>query len=326
MKEPKTLCLAGPTAVGKSAVAIELALHLDAEVISVDSMQVYRGMNIGTAKPAAADLARVRHHLIDVIELSQSFDAAQFAQLASQALSDIHKRGRTAILCGGTGLYYNALLAGLGQSPPPDPVIRAQLENTTMAELLSELRRRDPDTYERIDRQNSRRVVRALEVIRITGVPFSKLRAHWQSAAPSSQQPNFFGLSSTVEDLRRRIDARVDWMFANGLVAETETLLARGLAENKTARHALGYRQVIEHLEGARSLDQTIDLVKLRTRQYAKRQLTWFRRQTSLTWFSTEPGEAPGMLAGRIAERHLQLARDNPSQPLQPINLGLYSK
>ena len=177
---PRPLLLAGPTAVGKSEIALLLAEKLGGEIISVDSMQVYRGLDIGTAKPSPAARARVPHHLIDVVDLTEPFDAAQFLRLAHRAVADIQGRGRLPILCGGTGLYFKAFLEGLGQAPPADAALRAALEATPLPELLRELAERDPATYERIDRQNPRRVIRAIEVIRLTGKPFSAQRADWQ--------------------------------------------------------------------------------------------------------------------------------------------------
>ena len=272
------LLLAGPTAVGKSEVALVLAGLLGGEIVSVDSMQVYRGLDIGTAKPSAADRLRVPHHLLDVVDLREPFDAAQFIDLARLAVAGIQARGRTPILCGGTGLYFKALLEGLGQAPPTDAALRAQLEATPLEQLLPELAERDPATYTRIDRQNRRRVVRALEVIRLTGQPYSAQRADWQLAAPRPQPvPGFFGLDRGADDLRCRSDARVDALFARGLVEETRQLLEHGLGENRNALQAIGYRQGVEHLQGHRGLSATIELVKTRTRQFAKRQLTWLR-------------------------------------------------
>jgi tRNA dimethylallyltransferase len=298
--------LAGPTAVGKSAVALALAERLGGEIISVDSMQVYRGLDIGTAKPGVAERRRAPHHLIDVVELTEPFDAAQFARRAHQAVREIEARGRVPILCGGTGLYFKAFLEGLGEAPPADPATRTALEKTPLPELLRELAARDPVTFETIDRQNPRRVIRALEVIRLTGRSFSAQRARWSrpSTAPLRPAPFFGGLTRSAEDLRERINARVDDMFRRGLVEETRQLLTRGLEENRTALQAIGYRQVVEHLRGERSLAETIALVKLRTRQFAKRQMTWFRRQAQLTWFHLGPGEG----AEEIAERVLALA------------------
>ena len=277
--------LAGPTAVGKSELALLLAEKIGGEIISVDSMQVYRGLDIGTAKPSAAERARVPHHLIDVVEVTEPFDAAQFARLAHQTAAQIQARGRVPILCGGTGLYFKAFLEGLGDAPPADAALRAELESAPLPELLQELAERDPETFGRIDHQNPRRVVRAIEVIRLSGRPFSQQRAHWRRPTRNMQDATrFFGLTRSAGDLRRRIDARVDELFRRGLVAETEQLLQRGLEQNRTALQALGYRQVTEYLRGQRSLPETIELVKIRTRQFAKRQMTWFRRHQQLKW------------------------------------------
>ncbi len=276
--------LAGPTAAGKSALAAELCERLGGEIISVDSMQVYQGLDIGTAKPSAEDRRRVCHHLIDVVTLKESFDAAQFVRLAGVAAQDIRARGRRPIFCGGTGLYFNAYLEGLGPAPPRDTRIRAELEATPPAQLLEELERRDPEAFRGMDRRNPRRVVRALEVIRLTGRPFSTQRAPWSGAKRAGAQ--MIGLTRPMSELVQRIHQRVEEMFRQGLVGETESLLAQGLAENPSALQALGYRQVVEHLRGERGLAETMELVKIRTRQFAKRQLTWFRRQLNLEWIT----------------------------------------
>ncbi|HEX4265873.1 MAG TPA: tRNA (adenosine(37)-N6)-dimethylallyltransferase MiaA [Verrucomicrobiae bacterium] len=282
---PHCLFLAGPTAVGKSEIALLLAEKIGGEIISVDSMQVYRGLDIGTAKPSPAERARVRHHLIDVVEITEPFDAAQFVRLASAAVADIQARGKAPIFCGGTGLYFKAFLEGLGEAPPADEKLRAELEAMPLPELLAELAERDAVTYEKIDRKNPRRVIRAVEVIRLTGKKFSEQRAEWQkSTVHSPQSTVLFGLARETSDLRARIDARVEAMFARGLVEETRRLLEHRLAQNKTAMQALGYRQVVEHLRGERGLPETIDLVKIKTRQFAKRQMTWFRGQLGLRW------------------------------------------
>lgn len=264
---------------------MQVAELLDGEIVSVDSMQVYLGLDIGTAKPSSADRSRVPHHLVDVVELTESFNAACFVRLARQAVAEIQRRGRVPILCGGTGLYFKAYLEGLGEAPPSDTALRAMLEATPLPELLRELAVLDPVTYERIDRHNPRRIIRAIEVIRLTGKPFSAQRAEWQPSTRLSQPPaRCIGLARSAADLHSRIAARVDAMFRRGWVAETEQLLKRGLARNRTAMQALGYGQIVEHLRGERSLPETIELVKLRTRQFAKRQMTWFRRQLPLTW------------------------------------------
>ena len=301
---PRCVLLAGPTAVGKSEIALHLAEQAGGEIISADSMQVYRGLEIGTAKPSPADRARVPHHLIDLLDLTEAFDAAQFARLAHRAVEEIRSRGRVPILCGGTGLYFRAFLEGLGEAPPADLELRAELESTPLDQLLAELRERDPATFENIDQKNPRRIIRAVEVIRLTGKPFSEVRS--QQSATSSQNSKFFCLTRATDDLRRRIDARVDAMFARGLVEETRKLLKQGLGQNQTAMQAIGYRQVVEHLRGERSLPETIELVKIRTRQFAKRQLTWFRAQKHVEWIVLPLDESPAKRAQEILQASRQ--------------------
>jgi len=294
---PSPLLLSGPTAVGKSEVALLLAGRLGGEIISVDSMQVYLGLDIGTAKPSTDERRRVPHHLIDVVELREPFDAARFVELARQSVEEIQARGRRPILCGGTGLYFRAFLDGLGDSPPAAPTLRAELERTPLPALLRELEQRDPATFERIDRKNPRRVVRALEVIRLSGRPFSSQRARWPE---DSAAGTVFALHRGAPDLRARIDARVDRMFAQGLVRETESLLGRGLEQNRTAMQAIGYRQVVEHLRSVRPLADTIAEVKRRTWQFAKRQMTWLRHQLPVRWIDVAPEERAESVADRI--------------------------
>jgi tRNA dimethylallyltransferase len=286
IRNPQSIFLAGATATGKSDVALLLAEKLNGEIISVDSMQVYRGLDIGTAKPTVAERQRVPHHLIDVVDLNEAFDAAQFVRLATKAAQEIHSRGRVAIFCGGTGLYFKAFLEGLGEAPPADPAVRAEIAATPLPELLEELQRRDPVTFDKIDQKNTRRVIRALEVIRLTGKPFSEQRATWSAQPSTTNQPpsTVHVLRRSTADLHRRINQRVDQMFQRGLVEEVKTLLPCGLEENRTAMQAIGYRQVVEHLHGERPLQETIELVKIRTRQFAKRQMTWFRRQLPVKW------------------------------------------
>jgi len=185
---PRPVFLAGPTAVGKSEIALRLAEQLGGEIISADSMQVYRGLDIGTAKPSPADRARVPHHLIDICDLTESFDAAQFARLAHRAARKSSRADACRFFCGGTGLYFKAFLEGLGEAPPADAKLRAELEATPLEKLLEELRERDPAAYEKIDRQNPRRVIRAVEVIRLTGKPFSEQRADWNVLPASSPE------------------------------------------------------------------------------------------------------------------------------------------
>ncbi len=309
------ICLAGPTAAGKSSVALELARLVGGEIVSVDSMQVYSGLDIGTAKPTPEERRQIAHHLIDVVSLRECFDAADFVTLARAACAGIASRNRTPILCGGTGLYFKALFEGLPQTPEPDAALRAAIESTPMPALLDELRLKDPRAYERIDRMNPRRVMRAIEVIRLTRAPFSEQRADWSNhtlkaggkeATAAAHPRNFFVLDRDPEDLRRRIEARVDQMFQAGLVQETEDLLRWGLSENRAAMQAIGYRQVVAHLNARGSLHSTMELVKTKTRQFAKRQRTWFRTQCHSTRLLLARDETAPETARRVlAMAHL---------------------
>jgi tRNA dimethylallyltransferase len=290
-RHPRPVFIAGPTTVGKSEIALLLAEKLGGEIISADSMQVYRGLNIGTAKPSPTERARVPHHLIDICDLTEAFDAAQFIRRAQQAVEEISARGRVPVFCGGTGLYFKAFLSGLGEAPATNPELRAELEAASFEALLHELRERDPGAYEKIDKQNPRRVIRAVEVIRLTGKKFSEQRAEWKAQCAVPIETNSYCFTRASADLHARINARVDAMFARGLVDETRALLQHGLAENKTAMQAIGYRQVVEYLRDERSLPETIELVKSRTRQFARRQLTWFRRHGNMEWIELKPGQ-----------------------------------
>jgi len=285
--------IAGPTAVGKSSVAMEVAKARGGEIISVDSMQVYRGLDIGTAKPTIEERKSAPHHLIDVVELTENFDAATFVEKVGRAEKNI----KNPIFCGGTGLYFKAWIEGLGESPGADEEIRTKLEGLETSELLKELQERDSATYQVIDHQNKRRLVRAVEVIRLSGKPFSSQRATWTEEAP----PNFFVLQREPKDLRQRIDVRVDQMFADGLVAETRALLP-ALEQNRTAQQALGYRQVIGHLRGERDLPGTVALVKSRTWQFARRQQTWFRKMHGAIRIEAGAKESPDDTARRIID------------------------
>jgi len=316
---PAPAFIAGPTAVGKSAVALHLAELLGGEIISVDSMQVYRGLDLGTAKPSPAEQARVRHHLVDVVELTDVFDAARFLRLATVAVQDIHRRGRVPIFCGGTGLYFSAWLNGLGEAPPTDPALRSVLESTPLPDLLAELEQRDPETFARIDRENPRRVVRAVEVIRLTGRPFSAQRAAWPAAPNPKLHTPIWCLNREPVDLRARIEARVDAMFAAGLVAETRALLERGLEHNRTAMQAIGYRQVVEHLRGERGLAETIALVKTKTWQFARRQGTWFRRQLAVETVPLAADADSLTVARQLAERLRAAAAGNHLPASHPV-------
>lgn len=294
--------IAGPTAVGKSEISLALAEKIEGEIISVDSMQVYRGLDIGTAKPDAATRKGIPHHLIDVCKLNEPFDAAKFVQLAERAVADIRSHDKVPIFCGGTGLYFKAFLDGLGDAPAADPKLRAELEAAPLAGLLEELRERDPDSYEKIDKMNRRRVVRAVEIVRTTGKPVAASQADWTQGAQHATGNTLTLLVRSPADLHERIDSRVEEMFQRGLVEETRELLRRGLAENRTAMQAIGYRQVVEHLRDERDLKATVELVKIRTRQFAKRQLTWFRRHAHCQWIELKQEEPVEQMLMRLFE------------------------
>jgi tRNA dimethylallyltransferase len=298
------ILIAGQTAVGKTDVAISLAKIINAEIISVDSMQVYKGMDIGTAKPTLKQRVEVPHHLIDILEIRDSFDAARFVKLAKEAIEDIKSRNKRVIMCGGTGLYFKALIEGIGSGPEPDKKLRAELENIRLEMLLNELKEKDPDTFAVIDKNNKRRVIRAVEVIRLTGKPFSSLKSRWGAEDESILGDyRFFGLKREPGDLRQRINIRVDKMFEMGLVEETRKLLELGLEQNPTAMQALGYRQVVEYLKGIRSLEDTINLVKIRTWQFARRQMTWFKRHSKLEWINVAKDTSVEQVVAEIYRR-----------------------
>lgn len=297
-----TIYLTGATASGKSALAMHLAKRLGGEIISVDSMQVYCGLNIGTAKPSAEEQAEVPHHLIDVAQLSEAFDAAQFVRLAKSASESISSRGRIPIFCGGTGLYFRALMEGLGSSPPSDELLRDELSLLSFESLVAELKIKDPKAAKQIDLKNPRRVLRAVEVIRLTGRPYSEQRIGWDKLKRAPE--NLYCINREVDVLNQRIHKRVDEMFSLGLIEETQILIKQGLRDNRNACQALGYRQVLDLLDGELSLESVVDKVKIKTRQFAKRQRSWFRNQMQcdlLDWPEDENVDSfCELLLGRI--------------------------
>ena len=297
-----TIYLTGATASGKSALAMHLAKRLGGEIISVDSMQVYCGLNIGTAKPSAEEQAEVPHHLIDVAQLSEAFDAAQFVRLAKSASESISSRGRIPIFCGGTGLYFRALMEGLGNSPPSDELLRNELSLLPFESLVAELKIKDPKAAKQIDLKNPRRVLRAVEVIRLTGRPYSEQRIGWDKLKRAPE--NLYCINREVDVLNQRIHKRVDEMFSLGLIEETQILIKQGLRDNRNACQALGYRQVLDLLDGELSLESVVDKVKIKTRQFAKRQRSWFRNQMQcdlLDWPKDENVDSfCELLLGRI--------------------------
>jgi len=298
----RIIAIIGPTATGKSALAIELALALNGEIVSADSRQVYRYMDIGTAKPSREDRAKVPHHLIDIINPDDTFTLATYQELAFQATADIQRRGKPALLVGGSGLYIRAVTGGLSiPKVAPDPELRRNLEDRAEHEgyesLYRELTKVDPQAAEKIDPRNVRRVIRALEVCITAGVPFSQLQKS------SSRIPSItIGLTTTREDLYKRIDARVDRMVEEGLVDEVKDLLKRGYSPELPAMSSLGYKQVIAYIKGGTNLDEAVQRIKFDTHRFARNQYAWFRlKDEHIHWFDI--GEKPsGSISSLISQ------------------------
>ncbi len=281
----------GPTGVGKSGIALGLAAKLRGEIINADSMQVYRGLDIGTDKPSPADRRAVPHHLLDVAEPGTQFTAADFVAGALEAMAGIHGRGAVPFVVGGTGLYIKALLDGLFPGPGRNPKVRSRLEAEAARDGLEALYRRleavDPAYALKIRARDRIRIVRALEVFETTGKPISEHFRGTESFVKGLRQVRV-GLELERPVLVRRIEERVDRMFAAGLVKEVEGLLARGVPPDAPAFKGLGYKQVLSFLRSEISLDEARDLVKRETRRFAKRQMTWFRKMSDIAWFSPE--------------------------------------
>ena len=289
----RLLALVGPTASGKTDAAIELARSLDADIVSVDSMLVYRGLDIGTAKPTAAQRARVRHHLIDVVDPHEPFTVARYRELADAAIADVHRRRRVALLAGGSGLYYRAVVDRLA-FPGTDPDIRAELEHEAStlgaAPLHARLRALDPPAAAKIEPANVRRTVRALEVAAVTGRPFSSYAATWTEYRP--ERVTAIGVEIDPAVLAERIERRIERMLDLGFLDEVRGLLDGGFGPWLTATQAIGYVELTRHLGGSMSLDEAAATTARRTRQFARRQLAWFRRDPRIRWVRAGPGGA----------------------------------
>ena len=288
MTKQAILVIVGPTAVGKTQLSLELAQERTGEIVSADSMQVYRGMNIGTAKPTTAEQQLVPHHLIDIRDPDQLFNAADFVSLAELAIKDIASRGKVPIVSGGTGLYIDALVDGfLFPDSKADPKLRRELRIRASKEpeaLYKELERVDPQSAKRLHPNDLRRIVRALEVYYRTGEPISALQ---QKAAQAEKpyDPLFIGLTRNRPELYERINQRVDQMLTQGLVEEVKQLIEH-YPHQPTALQALGYKEIVWYLKGNMSLEEAVEILKRDTRRYAKRQLSWFRRNTRIHWFN----------------------------------------
>jgi tRNA dimethylallyltransferase len=288
---PKVIVICGPTAVGKTAAGIRLAAAVGGEIISADSMQVYRGMDIGTAKPSAAERTAVRHHLIDILDPDESFDAAQFARMGREIVRGLHRRRKVPVIVGGTGLYIKALLAGLFRSDAGVLEVRRRLRAEAGAHGLAALHARlaacDPAAARRIHPNDAVRILRALEVFEATGRPLSQLqREHRFGDTPFAALK--VGLSVERKDLYQRIDRRVEAMVAAGLEAEVRTLIAKGYGPELKSMQSIGYSHMTAFIGGSVSREECLRTLKRDTRRFAKRQLTWFRADLQIAWIAPD--------------------------------------
>ena len=304
---PKILVISGPTASGKTKLAVALAKARGGEVVSADSMQIYRRMDIGTAKPTAEEMDGIPHHMIDVADPEEDFSVARYVELASACVDDILARGKLPIVAGGTGLYVDSLLSGRTFAAfSPESALRKELEEE-LAErggeaMLEELSRVDPEAAARLHHNDHKRIVRALEVYRSTGKTISEHNRETQ-ALPPRYEALTIGLNfQDRADLWARIDARVDQMAADGLEREVRELLSSGLSSRCTAMQAIGYKEFVAAVEGDMTWREAEELVKLRSRQYAKRQLTWFRRSRDTHWLLWEKNPNFGNARQRSTE------------------------
>ena len=289
------ICIAGPTASGKTALAVELAKELGSEVISCDSMQIYRRMDIGTAKPSQEEMQGIVHHMIDVAEPDEDFSVSRYCEMATPILDDILARGKTAIIAGGTGLYIDSLIRGNDFAPYPATGARERLEQEAdekgMEFMLKKLRSIDPDAAEKLHLADRKRIIRALEVFEETGETITAHNLRTQ-AIPPRYNPLWLGLDfEPRQALYDRIDLRVGIMLEQGLVKEIEDLLSSGIPAKCTAMQAIGYKEFVAALEGNGSIDEAADEVRKASRHYAKRQLTWFRRNPQMHWLTRHAGE-----------------------------------
>lgn len=290
MDKPVIIVLVGPTAVGKTETALAIAQSLNCEIVSADSMQVYRGMNIGTAKPTFDEQELVKHHLIDILNPDEKFTAADYVRLADSCISRIIPTGALPLVTGGTGLYINALIDGfLFPDQGADETVRSQLQKQAEKDpeaLFQELVKVDPISASKLHPNDVRRVIRALEVYRTRKIPISMLQAK-ASEKEGKYNPIMIGLTRRRDLLYRRIEQRVDYMIENGLIDEVRSLL-KMYPKQPTALQAIGYKEIAFYLNGCISLDEAVKLLKRETRRYAKRQLSWFRRDKRIVWYDLE--------------------------------------
>ena len=297
------ICVSGPTASGKTALAVELAKEFNGEVVSCDSMYVYKRMNIGTAKPTPEEMDGIVHHMIDVAEPWEDFSVSKYCEMAAPIVDDIVARGKTAIIAGGTGLYMDSLIKGNDFAPVPATGVREQLEaraeKVGFDAMLAELRAIDPESADRL--KDTRRVIRAIEVYYETGITITEHNRRTREIPPR-YNPLWLGLDfAERSELYRRIDLRVSIMLEMGLITEIQELLASGIPEKCTAMQAIGYKEFVSALKGECSIEEAADQVRMFSRRYAKRQLTWLRRNPNIHWLTRENSQG--------AEEILAMAR-----------------
>jgi tRNA dimethylallyltransferase len=302
---PMTLIL-GVTASGKSTLAFELARRTDAEIISIDSMKVYKRMDIGTAKPSPQKQQQAKYHLIDVVEPSESFSVDKFLTLTHDAIEKIKNARKPIIAVGGTAMYIKALLFGLFESPPSDPAIRndlkQQIKEKGTAHLHAHLAEIDPKAAQKIHQNDARRIIRALEVYQLTGKPISSLQQQFDAERPLDEW-NIIGLCRPKPVESSRINARVKKMMQLGLLDEVKSLLAEDKPLSKQASSAIGYAELIDHLEGKMTLEEAVEKIKINTRRLAKGQRTWFKTFHDVNWLDIEEDHPPE----KIIDRAMQL-------------------
>jgi tRNA dimethylallyltransferase len=310
------LFLIGPTAVGKTAAAIELAGKLGGEIISADSMQVYRGLDVLSAKPSVPERERIRHHLVDVVDAGVIFDVVTYAGLATAAIADIQARGLTPIIVGGSGMYVRALVDGIFDGPGRDEDMRRKLETEAaekgLASLYERLKGVDPGAAQGIHPHDKKKIIRALEVFAKGRKTLSSLQREWKGQSGTAAGSGIFfsrnldcavalvGLTRERGDLKKRIEERVERMFENGAVEEVRGLLKRGLRRECTIWQSLGLKEIRGYLEGVYTLEETKEMIKKKTRAFAKRQFTWFKKDTRIRWLLLRKNEDSATVAGRV--------------------------
>lgn len=300
------ICIAGPTASGKTALAVELAHLTDGEVVSCDSMQVYRGMDIGTAKPTADEMQGIPHHMLDVCQPWEDFSVSRYCQMAGPIVDDIVHRGKTAIIAGGTGLYMDALIKGNDFAPYPATGRRQELEQLAADEgieaVIRQLEKVDPESAARLHPSDKKRIIRAMEVYLETGISITEHNRRTQ-LLPAKYDPLWLALEdANRDDLYRRIDRRVETMLQMGLIEEIQGLLAEGIPPKCTAMQAIGYKEFVCALQGECSIGEAAAQVQQASRQYAKRQLTWFRRNPRIHWLRRDAGEGTGEIVTKARQ------------------------